>query len=238
MAVEGSKKRPRLTFDVDENLLKTIDEAAEQRGETLREFCLRAIQEFLQPGFHFQAPRPRKPIPLIPFLQGAQEGIAIAGTTLHSLQEPAVVSLLCDKLESDGLSMRFVMIDPDISEDDPTYQLLSKRYAHRYEHGSLKMELNKTVAALETVYRHGLETGCSVRVLGIRALPMTGLTIIDPYSSRARLRVALYLHMHPQELHPFFEIDTRSASGGAAGQAFLQHFDLLTDGARLIYSTP
>ena len=238
MESETPKRRPRLTFDVDDSLLSAIDEAAANEQETIREWCVRAIREALEPGLRFHAPRPRKPIPLRAFLADAEEGIAMAGTTLHSLQNPELVSFLCEKLDTDGIAMRFVMIDPEIDAHDPVYQLLSMRYAHQFEKADLKAELRKTADALERVYRHGIEAGCTVRILGIRTLPMTGLTIVDPYSARTKIRVALYLHMHPQELHPFFEVDTRSPAGKAAGQAFLQHFDLLTDGARLMYGSP
>lgn len=235
MSHETIKKRPRLTFDVEEQLLKAVEEAAAQRHETIRELSVQAVQESLEPGLQFRTHRRRGTTPLDAFLHTAQEEIAIAGMTLGSLHDEAVIKVLRQKVAAGQVAMRFLMIDPDIDEQDPVYQILSKRYGNSCGGGGLRGELQKTCEILESLHREGLRVGCSVRVMGIKTLPMVGLTIVDPYSPQTKIRLALYLQVYPHESPPFFEVDTRSEAAREAGYVLLRHYDRLTDGARLIY---
>ena len=228
-------KRPRLTFDVSEELDKAVETAAAERQQTLREFGIQALHEFLNPGLRFYSHRQNEAqLSLARFLDQAQEEIAMSGVTLRLVQHEAVRATLLRKVVQQQMPMRFVLIDPELDESDATYQFLQHRYGNLYGREGWKRELEATYAVLRELHEASRDVRTSVRVMGVGRFSTVGLTMLDPFSPHAKMRLALYLEVNPGEPHPFLEVHTESEAGRKAGYTLLRHFDRQTDGSRLI----
>jgi hypothetical protein len=227
--------RPRVTFDVSPDELAAIERAARERELTVRQLCLSAIHQALEPTFRFSAPRPPEREPLEDFLREARE-VVMVGRALTSLQRDDVRQFLRELITGSQAPMTFMTIDPEIDEADPVYQVLNRRYA--FGGDSLKDQLQTTYQALGELSALGRRSAVPVRVLGIKELPMCGVVIRDPFSPRCRMRISLYLAFYRSEFHPFFEIDTQTNQGRIAGDAVLRHYERLSQAARLIDDFP
>lgn len=228
---DKKRERPRLTLDVDTDLLADI-----KRVPNHREFCIRAIREALRPTIRFNIPMPRQEWPLDDlegFLSDGNE-IWMLGVTLNPIHQEAFYGFLYNKIVEERVSMTFMIMDPKIDNTDPSYALLNKVYPPSVGEESLEGRLQKTCERLRTLYHESQQAQVPMRVLGIRDVPTVGLTIVNPFPGHCRIRVSMYLDMYPNERHPYWEIDSGSQEGRDACDVFLRHFGRMSQEARVI----
>jgi len=223
-------ERPRLTLDVDTELLTAI-----KRVPNHRAFCIQAIREALQPSLRFCVPPPRHDWPLdeLEEFLGAASEILILAVTFRPLQSDSFYQFMKERLVKDDVPVTITMVDPDITDSDPNYIMLNRVYP-THDEGGLKSRLNRSCERLKTLYHESNRAQVPMRVLGIKEIPTVGLTVIDPFPGHCRMRVSMYLDMYPNGNHPYWDIDSATDEGRVACDVFLRHFWRMNQEARVI----
>lgn len=227
--------RPRLVLEVDPSFQQEVKRVAKERGVRMRDFCLTAIHQALKPGLSFHSPRTPGEMSLVDFLTEGRR-IVYGGLILSALHDESFITFLEQKIEREKVPMTFITFDPAAREDDLVFQLLDRQHGPTLGKSGLRLRgaAQHTLKSLARLHRKGQEHYVEVRVLASAEYPTFGLTIIDPFTPRCRMRIRMYLHLQPHEVHPFWDIDMGTPEGATVGQTFLDHYLQISQRARVI----
>ena len=184
-----------------------------------------AIRAFEWPPLQVRLPAEREPAFLDDLLPQANHEINLLGVSLHRIL-PAYGDLLKNKVEN-GVELTAVILNHELPESSPVYKMLAMLLRGDGYVKIVRQRAADSLVTLRALKRHGMEHGTTVRILRYADLPPYGLVIRDPHGVRSRMRVNIFNVPGVDRLHPYFDIEPKSAQAKIAYDVFFEYYQAL-----------
>ncbi|MGB2693931.1 MAG: hypothetical protein WBD55_01950, partial [Dehalococcoidia bacterium] len=157
--------------------------------------------------------------PLSKYAESANQ-LILVGTTLRSIQP--FMDFLRSKAR-EGTHLTFLLVDEDLFEgDDSLLEQVARR--HDRARDDVLAQLRQTTRQLATLQH---EFPSNVSVIKLRVLPSFGLTIVDPFTRAAKMRISLYMYQYPAECNLALHIQPSTSESEAIFSRFMAHYNRL-----------
>jgi hypothetical protein len=206
-----ARREKWFAFDVSRDLHERVKAAAQQRGQTIRDFSVVALEKAVTgdshaigvavPGSHAELCEE-----LRRFTEDAKQEIIFVGTTLRALSGDEGMEFLLDKVRK-GVRLTFLLFCPQSVKDSSLRDALLRAIEQRRSADPVRTigDIAYTVSFLKHLKSQVprlVEGGDLIRVVGLTVCPTMGLTIVDPLVPGSKMRASLYVHQYPEAYDP------------------------------------